>query len=95
MATIPSEELAIVRWTEVQPVIGLKSKSHVEKLEKEERFPESVKISERAKGWVRSEIQRWVKAKIAGCTEDQIKALVRRMVQERQLFVSEFDEAAA
>jgi len=52
MATPPDQNLAIDRWPEVSRRVGYRSLSHVEKLESEGRFPKSVKLGARAKGWV-------------------------------------------
>jgi prophage regulatory protein len=64
MATPPDQNLAIDRWPEVSRRVGYRSLSHVEKLESEGRFPRSVKLGARAKGWVRSEITQWIQDRI-------------------------------
>lgn len=47
--------------------------------------PKSVKIGTRAVGWPTTEVQRIINARIAGRTNDEIKALVLQMHAERQL----------
>jgi prophage regulatory protein len=64
MATPPDQNLAIDRWPEVSERVGYRSLSHVEKLESEGRFPKSVKLGARAKGWVRSEVTQWIQDRI-------------------------------
>ncbi len=70
MATSPKEYLAIDRWPEVSQITGFRSKSHVEKLEKQGLFPRSVKIGARAKGWVHSEVVFWLEQRIAESRDD-------------------------
>ncbi|MBC8271041.1 MAG: AlpA family phage regulatory protein [Gammaproteobacteria bacterium] len=65
MATRTNDTLAIDRWPAVSARAGYISKSHVEKLEREGKFPKSIKIGARAKGWLRSEITAWIEAKVA------------------------------
>lgn len=65
MAQPPSDELRIIRWPDVSQRIGYKSKAHIERLEKAGKFPKSVKLGARAKGWVLSEVNDWITARIA------------------------------
>ena len=48
-----------LRLPEVQKISGL-SVSSIWKLEKKGKFPQRIKIGERAVGWLSSEIQDWV-----------------------------------
>lgn len=47
-------------------------------------LPKPISLSSRARGWPASEIDAIVAARIAGRTEDQIKALVITMTAARQ-----------
>ena len=42
-----------------------------------------VKISERRIVWLSTEVERWIEAKIAGKSDDEIKALVIQMQNSR------------
>lgn len=56
----------LLRFSEIRKMIGL-SRSTIWRLEKLGRFPKSRKISERATGWLLSEINEWLQSK----TNDQ------------------------
>jgi prophage regulatory protein len=60
-----NQDIFILRWSEVSIRTGFRSKSHVEELERRGKFPRSVKIGVRAKGWVKGEIDAWLVARIA------------------------------
>lgn len=47
-------------------------------------FPPPVKIGTRASAWVRHEYQRILAARVAGKTDDEIKALVAELVAQRK-----------
>ncbi len=65
MSQPPSNNLYILRWPEVSRITGFRSKSHVESMEQSSRFPRSIKIGPRAKGWLKAEVDDWVREKIA------------------------------
>lgn len=49
-----------------------------------------IQISDRAVAFVRSEIMAVIAAQIAGCTKDEIKALVKSLVAKRQELLPNF-----
>ena len=55
--------LKFLRANEVCDRSGLK-RSQIFYLEKNGKFPRRVKISERAAGWVETEIDRWIESRI-------------------------------
>lgn len=59
-----SEGLRIIREPEVKRLTGL-SRSQRWRLTRAGIFPHHVQLSERALGWVESEIMQWVKDRIA------------------------------
>lgn len=63
-------------------------------------FPEPIKIGLRATGWPDSEVAAILKARIAGQSDDQIRALVKKLHQARaaesdQPFTSDFAARSA
>ena len=60
----PVPELSIMRLPEVAAVCG-KSRAAIYKAIRKGEFPKQVKLSARASGWVRCEIEAWVKARMA------------------------------
>ena len=63
----PSEITAIriLRLPEVCQVTGLK-RAMIYRLQQRKRFPQSVKITDHAVGWVDAEVQAWVRRRVAG-----------------------------
>lgn len=70
--TVPSEDrravartasLHLVRLPEVKAICGL-SRSSIYLLIREGRFPPSLAISGRARGWIRHEVENWVAQRI-------------------------------
>jgi len=53
----------ILRWPDVKKRIGL-GRSRVYQLIAVGKFPKQIKLSERASGWVESEIDEWIAARI-------------------------------
>lgn len=60
----PATELSIMRLPEVTAVCG-KSRAAIYKAIRKGEFPKQVKLSARASGWVRGEIEAWVKSRMA------------------------------
>lgn len=56
--------LKIIRLPAVEDRVGLK-KSQINALERAGKFPRRVRISARAAGWVESEIDDYIRARIA------------------------------
>jgi len=54
--------MRILRIQEVIARVGL-SRSQIYLMKKEGRFPSGMKLSERCRGWLESEIDEWIKAK--------------------------------
>jgi prophage regulatory protein len=59
----------ILRAPALHEKIGLK-KSQIQKLESRGQFPKRIKISERASGWIESEIDEWIAKQIARSRPD-------------------------
>jgi prophage regulatory protein len=59
-----SAPLRILRKPEVESRVGLK-RERIAQLEREGRFPKRIKISDRASGWVESEIEAWIASRVA------------------------------
>jgi prophage regulatory protein len=67
-ATANSSEIAairILRLPEVCQVTGLK-RAMIYRLQQRKRFPQSVKITDHAVGWIDAEIQAWLQRRAAG-----------------------------
>lgn len=61
----PPSHFQILRLPQVCKVTGL-GRSMIYQLEAERRFPHRVRIGLRAVGWVESEVQAWIAARIGG-----------------------------
>jgi len=57
-------DLTIMRLPEVAAVCG-KSRAAIYKAIRKGEFPKQIKLSARASGWVRGEIEAWVKDRMA------------------------------
>jgi prophage regulatory protein len=66
--------LRLLRLEQVGEITGLR-RSMIYQLEAEGRFPRRVKLATRAVGWVESEVQAWIAARIA--TRDHINPRVQ------------------
>lgn len=69
MLTPSHDELVILRWPEVSVKTGFRSKSHVEKLERQGDFPRSIKLGARAKGWLLKDINEWILSRLSSSHE--------------------------
>lgn len=58
-------------------------RTRVTELEHGGLYPPRVTIGARKKGWVVAELQAWAAARAAGATDDELRALVARMVAAR------------
>lgn len=56
--------MRILKLNEVMTMTGLKRSSIYKKIE-EGRFPVQVPLGERAVGWIASEVEDWIKARVA------------------------------
>ncbi|MGH7489204.1 MAG: helix-turn-helix transcriptional regulator [bacterium] len=55
--------LRFLRLREVCRITGL-SRSMIYQLQGEHRFPQSIKLTERAVGWIEQEVQEWMTARV-------------------------------
>jgi prophage regulatory protein len=62
--TAPPQHVRLIREAECRDRTGL-SRSQRWRLEREGRFPARVPLSERTFGWVESEIDEWIAARVA------------------------------
>lgn len=60
----PVQELSIMRLPEVTAVCG-KSRAAIYKAIRKGEFPKQVKLSARTSGWIRCEIETWLRARMA------------------------------
>ncbi|MYM95941.1 helix-turn-helix transcriptional regulator [Duganella vulcania] len=60
----PVQELSIMRLSEVTAVCG-KSRAAIYKAIRKGEFPKQVKLSARTSGWIRCEIEAWLRARMA------------------------------
>ena len=56
--------IRIVRRKELRHRVGY-SPAHIDRLEKANQFPKRVELGPSAVGWIESEIQAWIEARIA------------------------------
>jgi prophage regulatory protein len=75
---------AMWRIWDMRTATGL-SKSTIYERIKLGLLPPSVRLAEQAVGWPSDEICKIIAAQIAGHSDDVIKALVSRLVQDRQM----------
>ncbi|GGX95858.1 AlpA family phage regulatory protein [Massilia dura] len=61
---LPVNEPSIMRLPELTAVFG-KSRAAIYKAIRKREFPKQVKLSARGWGWIRCEIEAWVKAQMA------------------------------
>jgi prophage regulatory protein len=55
----PSPQSRVLRLKEVCKVTGF-GRSFIYQLQAQQRFPHSIKIGERAVGWLESEVRQWI-----------------------------------
>lgn len=55
-------EMQILRPLQVMELLGL-SRPTLYRLRKEGRFPNSIKLGEKSIGWMRKDIENWIKSK--------------------------------
>ena len=51
----------VLRIRELREMVGGISRRHIDALEQAGKFPKRIHISERAVGWLQSEIEAWIK----------------------------------
>ena len=75
--------MKLVRIGEVKSVFGYRSNSSIYALIKDGLFTRPVSTQKRSVGWPDQEVESICKARVAGCTDDRIRALVDRLHQTR------------
>lgn len=80
--------LQIYRRSMVEEVVGL-SRSQLYLLIKQGLFPRPVKVSARAVGWLRHEVEEWIRARREEWSDKRICALVERLHASRDQRTSE------
>lgn len=55
-----SGKVRVLRWPAVKERVQL-SRSHVDKMVRAGRFPQPIKLSERALGWLESDVVQWIR----------------------------------
>lgn len=73
----------LLKLPQVSTITG-RSRSKIYADMKAQIFPSPVRLGTRSVAWVDHEISAWVQAKIAGKTDDELKALVSSLVAARQ-----------
>lgn len=75
--------MGILRLQEVKKETGLRAHSTIYAFINEGLFPPPVRIGRRAVGWPSDEVKTICDARIAGFSNEQLKALVAKMFAER------------
>jgi prophage regulatory protein len=70
-ATIDSTSVGnVVRLPEVRRMTGL-GRSTIYRLQADQQFPPSIKLSIRAVGWLEREVQEWLAERVASSRDDK------------------------
>jgi len=80
--------LRIIRKQKVKDRTGI-SFSQMYKLILEGKFPPQIKLGPRASGWIESEIDAINAARITGKSDDEIRDLVKTLMEKRQKIANE------
>jgi prophage regulatory protein len=59
----PHQSLRILRWPELKSIVGY-SRTNIYYLMKRGEFPQAIQLGGRAIGWLESEIDEWIRAKV-------------------------------
>ena len=71
-ATIDSTSAGnVVRLPEVRRMTGL-GRSTIYRLQADQQFPQSIKLSIRAVGWLEREVQEWLAERVASSRDKQL-----------------------
>lgn len=84
---------SLIRIKEVEAKTGLKKSMHYALMGKG-LMPSAIRIGERARAWISSEIDAVVAARIAGKSDDDIRELVKVLIAKRQQNAAEILAAA-
>ena len=63
-------ETKILRWAELQPVLGL-SRMTIYRMEKAGTFPKRIQINSGSVGWLEHEVEAWLADRMANRVEDE------------------------
>ena len=75
--------MKILRLPSVKAEMGHRSDASIYNAIREGLFPVGVKIGQRARGWPSDEVEAVITARIAGKSDDELKALVIRLHAKR------------
>ena len=75
--------MRILRLPSVKAEMGPRSDSSIYNAIRDGLFPAGVKIGQRAKGWPSDEVAAVIAARIAGKSDDELRALVVRLHTKR------------
>jgi prophage regulatory protein len=78
--------MKILRLPSVKAEMGHRSDASIYNAIRAGLFPVGVKIGQRAKGWPSYEVEAVIAARIAGKSDDELKALVKRLHAKRLEF---------
>ncbi|WP_299022461.1 AlpA family transcriptional regulator [uncultured Photobacterium sp.] len=84
MSVHPPSSFNIIRLPEVLTKTGI-SRACLYKQIQHGLFPSQISLGYRSVGWLEREIDAVLKARVAGYTNEQIKALVSEMLDARKL----------
>jgi len=87
-------EIEILRLPAAMSAFGYRSHASIYGNVKDGLLTKPINIGVRSVGWPRGEVQAVLEARIAGCSDDQIRALVDRLHAQRQERVAALGVAA-
>lgn len=82
--------MAIWRIEKVKGELGYRSNTSVYGAIRDKLFTKPVKICRRSVGWPDSEVIAICGARIAGCSDEQIRSLVQKLHNDRDLLAIKF-----
>ncbi len=65
--------MRIIRMRELQTIVGL-SRPRIYKLQAERRFPHSIKLGDRAVGWLAQDVYQWIEDRRSATASQLAKA---------------------
>ena len=75
--------MKILRLPSVKAEMGHRSDASIYNAIREGLFPVGIKIGQRARGWPSDEVEAVITARVAGKSDDELKALVIRLHAKR------------
>lgn len=78
-----TNQVRLIRIEEVKAISGLK-RSTIYAYISDGIFPSQIKLGKRCAAWIESEVLVFLRARIAGRTEQEIKELVQQLLMQRQ-----------